>query len=335
MEVGGTCELFELDDNADIGAVRRRFAALAAAAGLDEVRTGEAALIASELASNVLKHAQRGGAVLGAVFEHGRRGVVIAAWDRGPGMNLDACLRDGMSMAGTRGAGLGAVARLATRFDAYTPYGRGSVVVATVFPRRAAPPARFAVGAACLPFPGLPVCGDAWTAHVDGERATAVVCDGLGHGAGAADAAAAVIAAVRAAPGAPLGAILERAHRAAHATRGAAATIARLDLADRELVVAGVGNVAAWVAGDTLKQLVTQHGTLGQVVPSQLREERYRFAPGALLVLCSDGIKSRWSFDDHPGLAACDPTTIATVMWRDLSRGRDDASVVVVREAVP
>jgi len=339
MEVAGTCEAFDLDDGADIGAVRRRLTVLAGAAGLDEVRTADAALIATELASNVLKHARRGGAVLGIVDEVGCRGVVIAAWDRGPGMSFDACLRDGMSTAGTRGAGLGAVARLASRLDAYTPHGHGSVVVATVFPRGPAPRAQFAIGAACVPFTGLPVCGDAWAADADadadGARATLVVCDGLGHGEGAAAAAAAVIAAFRLGPGDPLAAILERAHRAARATRGAAATVARIDLARRELVVAGVGNVAAWIAGDTQKQLVTQHGTLGQAIPTKIHEESYVFAPGAQLVVCSDGLKSRWSFDDHPGLAARQPATIATVLWRDHARGRDDASVVVVREAVP
>jgi len=335
MEVAATCEAFDLDDRGDVGAVRRRLAALAGIAGLDEVRTGDAALIATELASNVLKHARRGGAMLGILDEAGRRGVVIAAWDRGPGMNLDACLRDGMSTAGTRGAGLGAVARLASELDAYTPPGRGSVVVATVFPTGPAPRARFAIGAACVPFPGLPVCGDAWAGDVYGERATVVVCDGLGHGEGAATASAAVIAAFRAAPGDPLAAILERADRAARATRGAAATVARIDLLRRELVVAGVGNVAAWIAGDTQKQLVTQHGTVGQTTPTKIHEERYPFAPGALLVMCSDGLRSRWNFDDHPGLRARQPTTIATVLWRDLARGRDDASVVVAREAVP
>jgi anti-sigma regulatory factor (Ser/Thr protein kinase) len=334
MEVTGASEAFDLDDGVDVGAVRRRLVALAAAAGLDEARTGDAALIATELASNVLKHAQRGGAVLGVLHEHDRRGVAIAARDRGPGMNLDACLRDGISTAGTRGAGLGAVARVASWFDAYTPHGRGSVVVAAVFPHGPALPARFALGAACVPFPGLPVCGDAWAGHVDGERATLIACDGLGHGDGAAAASAAVIAAFRAAPGDPCSAILARADRGARGTRGAAATVARIDLACREVVVAGIGNVAAWVAGDTLKQLVTQHGTLGHAIPAQIREERYPFAPGAQLVMCSDGIKSRWSFGDHPGLTARHPMTIATVMWRDLARGRDDALVVVAREAV-
>lgn len=334
MEIVNACEPYDLDDSSAVGVVRRRAAGLAAAAGLDESRAGDAALIATELATNVLKHASRGGALLGPASDGERRGIVIATWDRGPGMNLDACLRDGMSTAGTRGAGLGAVARIATRFDGYSRPGAGSALIATVFEAGPAPPTgRFAVGGILVPYPGLQVCGDAWDAHDDGDRVTVIACDGLGHGDGAAAAAAAVIAAFRAGPTAPLREILLRGDRAARATRGAATTIARIDLARRELVLAGVGNVAAWLVGDTVKQLVTQHGTLGQAVPSNLREERYGFPPNAQLVLCSDGIRSRWSLDDHPGLAGRDPALIAAVLWRDLARGRDDASIVIVREA--
>ncbi|HEX3475946.1 MAG TPA: ATP-binding protein, partial [Kofleriaceae bacterium] len=192
MEVIALTEPFDLDATADVGAVRRRLVGLAGEAGLDETRAGDAALIATELASNVLKHARHGGALVGQARAGDRRGVAIAAWDRGPGMNLEACLRDGMSTAGTRGAGLGAARRLATRFDAFTPPGGGSVVTATVLPPGPPPGARFAIGGVCVPYPGLTVCGDAWDAHVDGDRATLIACDGLGHGDGAAAAAAAV-----------------------------------------------------------------------------------------------------------------------------------------------
>ncbi len=338
MEVTAPSEPFELDASADVGVVRRRLGALASEVGLDEAKAGDAALIATELASNVLKHALHGGALIGRACDGERQGVAIAAWDRGPGMDLDDCLRDGMSTAGTRGAGLGAVLRIATRFDAYTPAGRGSVVTATVLSGRlptGAPDAPFAIGGVCVPYPGLTVCGDAWDSHGDGDRVTVIACDGLGHGDGAAAAAAAVISAFRAAPDAPLAAIFARADRAARATRGAAATVARIDRTRGELVVAGVGNVAAWLVSDGVRHLVTQHGTLGQATPREIREERYRLEPGALVVLASDGLRSRWSLDDHPGLARRDPLTIATVLWRDLARGRDDASVVVVREARP
>lgn len=336
MEVISTQEAFEIEASADVGAVRRRSAALAVEAGLDETRAGDAALIATELASNVLKHARSGGALLGhaRVGGHGaeRRGVAIVAWDRGPGMQLEACLRDGMSTAGTRGAGLGAVARIASRFDAYTRPGHGTVISAAVFAAPRAAASRFALGGVCVPYPGALVSGDAWDAHLDRDHATVMVCDGLGHGEGAAAAAAAALAAFRAAPTAALPEILARAHAAARSTRGTAATLVRLDLARRELAVAGIGNVAAWLVGDTTRQLVTQHGTLGQAAPSAFREERHMVAPGALVVLCSDGLRSRLQLDDHPGVTARDPATIAATLWRDMTRGRDDASAVVLRE---
>jgi anti-sigma regulatory factor (Ser/Thr protein kinase) len=332
MEVNDT-EALEIDHESHVGAVRRRFATLAATSGLDEKRTGDAALIATELATNVIKHAGHGGALLGCVESAGARGVSIAAWDRGPGMNVDACLRDGMSTAGTAGTGLGAVSRLASLWDAFSRRGTGTVITACVFPRGAPARTVFDAGGVCVPYPGMAVCGDRWSAHESGRSATVIVCDGLGHGDGAAAASRAVVAAFAVRPDDPLAAILERADRAARSTRGAAATVVRVDLAVAQATVAGIGNVGAWIVGDeSSRQLVTQHGTLGQAMP-RIREERYAFPAGAQLVLCSDGLKSRPAFDEHPGLLAHDPATIAAVLWRDHARGRDDATAVVVREA--
>jgi anti-sigma regulatory factor (Ser/Thr protein kinase)/serine/threonine protein phosphatase PrpC len=331
MEVNEN-EALELDHESHVGAVRRRFATLAATSGLDETRTGDAALIATELATNVIKHAGHGGALLGCIEAGGVRGVSITAWDRGPGMDVHACLRDGMSTAGTAGAGLGAVSRLASRWDAYSRRGAGAVITACVFPRGASARTVFDAGGVCVPHPTMTVRGDRWRAHESGQRATVIVCDGLGHGDGAAAAARAVVAAFAQRPDDALGTILEHADRAARATRGAAATIVRIDLAARQATVAGVGNVAAWVAGgESSRQLVTQHGTLGQAMP-RIREERYDFPAGAHLVMCSDGLKNRLALDDHPGLLAHDPVTIAAMLWRDHARGRDDATAVVVRE---
>ena len=55
------------------------------------------------------------------------------------------------------------------------------------------------------------------------------------------------------------------------------------------------------------------------------------FRAGALTVLHSDGLKSRWSLDGYPGLLQRDPTVIAGVLLRDFERGRDDATAVVAR----
>ncbi len=331
MEVATTQVVFDLDHDADVGAVRRRLAVLANEVGLDESRTSDAALIATELCTNVLKHARHGGALIAAATENGVRGVAIAVWDRGPGMDLEVSLRDGVSTAGTAGVGLGAISRLASAWDAYSYPGAGTVITATVFARAEPVRVRATIGGVCVPYPGLPIAGDGWDAHVDGSTATLIVSDGLGHGDGAAKATAVVLNAFQQGPRDALSDILDRAHGAARGTRGAAATIVRLDLERRLATIAGVGNVMAWICGEQQRQLVTQHGTLGQTAP-RIREETYPFPEGALLVVHTDGLKTRWELAAFPGLRRRQPSTIAAALWRDLARGRDDATVAVVTE---
>jgi serine/threonine protein phosphatase PrpC len=246
-------------------------------------------------------------------------------------MNLEACMRDGMSTAGTAGAGLGAVSRLATRWDPYTRHGIGTVISAIVLPKTAPEPTLELAGVA-IPYPGLHVCGDAWTSHEHGALVTVIVSDGLGHGDGAREASQSVLAAFRARPDDPLPVILDYAHGAAKSTRGAATTIVRVDRAARTATIAGVGNVAAWIVADKSRQLVTQHGTLGQATP-RIREETYPFPANATLVMASDGLKSRIPFDELGELLTHSALTVATGLWRDHTRGRDDATVVVLREA--
>jgi len=332
VEVTRTALAIDVEHEADIGAVRRAATVLAAEARLTEQRIGDTALIATELATNIVRHGQHGGVLLALTSHETATGVTLLAWDRGPGMNVAACLPDGVSSRGTRGAGLGAIARIASRWDAYSRPGGGAVVTASVFANDN-PKARFETGAVCVPCPGEEVSGDAWDAKRVGDSALVVACDGLGHGVGAREASIAVIAAFRASSSTSPAVIIEAAHAAARPTRGAAGTVARIDPAARTVTIAGAGNVGAWlVDGANVKQLVTQHGTLGQVV-SRVREETYPFPANAQLVLCSDGLKSRWNLDAHEGLGSHHPATVATVLWRDFARGRDDATAVVVREA--
>ena len=70
------------------------------------------------------------------------------------------------------------------------------------------------------------------------------------------------------------------------------------------------------------------------MIPSMLIQEfSYPWPEGAIVVLHSDGITSRWDLNAYPGLARCHPMLTAGVLYRDGLRGRDDAAVLVVREA--
>ena len=57
----------------------------------------------------------------------------------------------------------------------------------------------------------------------------------------------------------------------------------------------------------------------------------YAWPEDGLLVLHSDGLSTSTGLESYPGLAARDPVLIAGVLYRDFSRGRDDATVVVAK----
>nr|WP_244207024.1 ATP-binding SpoIIE family protein phosphatase [Streptomyces swartbergensis] len=109
-------------------------------AGLDERRTAAAALVATELATNLLKHAEGGQVLIDVVAppapREGRaesRVVQIATIDHGPGIaDVPAALRDGFSTTSSLGAGLGTCQRLADDFALHSTPGRGTVAVARV-----------------------------------------------------------------------------------------------------------------------------------------------------------------------------------------------------------
>ena len=52
-----------------------------------------------------------------------------------------------------------------------------------------------------------------------------------------------------------------------------------------------------------------------------------------LVILASDGLSTSWTLDDYPGLSQRHPSLIAGVLYRDFSRGRDDVTVLVGRQA--
>ncbi|MEU8139380.1 ATP-binding SpoIIE family protein phosphatase [Streptodolium elevatio] len=161
----------------NLGSVRGAAAALGRRIGLDEQRCGEIALAASELVSNLVKHAVDGAIVLRVLRAGDEAGVELVAVDRGPGMaDTEAAVQDGCSSVGTLGIGLGAIARLADLFDIHSVPGFGTVVAARFWSARGAgrPDAgtsrqgpEAAAAGITRAISGEEVCGDAWATRVD------------------------------------------------------------------------------------------------------------------------------------------------------------------------
>ncbi len=157
------------------------------------------------------------------------------------------------------------------------------------------------------------------------------VADGLGHGP---HAFAAALAAVSVTPRPEGGCLrlLEDIHLAVRRTRGAAVAVAQVRAGRSTVNFAGMGNVSgAIVQGSDRRHTVSSNGTLGHGGGS-FREFSYPWAAGALLVLHTDGITSHWSADTAVALSRHHPSVIAAALYRDFWRGRDDATVIIVKE---
>ncbi|WP_373991666.1 ATP-binding SpoIIE family protein phosphatase [Duganella sp. BuS-21] len=323
-------EWISISHASDVGAARRSGQLLAAQLGMNETRSGQLAIIISEAATNILKHAGEGRLLLASVKYAGERCIEVLAIDDGPGIaNLQLAMTDGVSSAGTAGTGLGAMRRLADQFDLYAPAGKGTVVFARLW--RNAPtgtPAK-RYGGVCLPLAGETESGDAWAVAHPGKHITLMMADGLGHGPEAAKAAAAALRTLSAVPQQAPQTLTASCHEALRPTRGAALAIATLDPVAQQLSFAGVGNISASIYADGVRrQLMSYNGIVGHNMRT-VRELQFPCPAGALVLLASDGITTQWDFNQYPGLAARAPAIIAAVLLRDHSRGRDDASVLV------
>lgn len=351
-------QLFSITHASDISAARRYARRLSDALQFDEIQAGQLAIIVTEAATNVLKHAGDGMLFLTPARRHRMHAVELLVLDSGPGIaNLAQSLRDGISTTGTAGTGLGAIKRLSQEFDAYSVSGKGAAFYACVHQRNphavqtaqdktdapAMPGPSLVHGAICLPIAGEDECGDAWTIEGDGKNIVMLVADGLGHGPEAAQASRAAVRAVahataRALPssGLPLPSpamLIDDMHQALRATRGAAVAVATFAAGAAEIEFAGIGNISATVFdGVARKQLVSHNGIVGHNM-RKVQQFSLPWPPQGLFIMCSDGITTQWDLDLYPGLQFCHPALIAGIIYRDFARGRDDATVLVVRHA--
>ncbi|HSD11831.1 MAG TPA: ATP-binding SpoIIE family protein phosphatase [Candidatus Binatia bacterium] len=317
-----------------IAEARRLASDLAREIGFDTGDVGRVAIVVTEAATNLVKHAGGGEILLQSATHEGGRGLEVVALDRGPGIaNVDEALRDGFSTGGSAGTGLGAISRQSSVFDIHSAPGVGTGVLARLWLGPDGKDVGEAIGGISVSKPGEDVCGDAWAVVREADRVRVFLADGLGHGPLAAQSASRAREVFLARPRLDPADVIGLMHDALRPTRGAAVAVADVDRGREVVRFAGVGNVAASIlSGAGSRSMVSTHGTLGHDL-RKVRQFEYPWPSGALLVMYSDGLASRWSLERYRGLESRDPTLIAAVLYRDFQRGRDDATVVVVRDA--
>lgn len=325
----------EVVSASDVAHTRR--AAQAVAVGLrfpadDQARV---ALVATEMATNLVKYGVDGRVYISVVPGPGGPGLELLAVDRGPGMaDVGAALVDGYSTTGSLGGGLGAILRQSDGFDLHTTPGRGTVVLARLWIRSDGaddPAMEFEIGGVNIPAPGQEVSGDAWAAEQRGRRLAVLTVDGLGHGPDAHKAARGAVRLFHQLHRDPVETIVAGIHAALRPTRGAAVAVVEIDAAAATARLCGLGNVRGLLIGASgRREMLSDLGIAGHRA-SHIRASEYACPPGTLVVLHSDGITTRWSLADYPGLASRHPALVSAVIARDHRRGPDDACVVAAR----
>ena len=326
--------MVQVRERSQIAEARWRALDAAARANLDDVDGARLGLIATEAASNLVKHAGGGEILVGPVPAERGIGVDLIAIDRGRGIaNVEQALVDGFSTAGSAGTGLGGIRRQADRFDLFSVPNEGTVLVATVRPRFGTrePAGIMQVEGFVVPKPGETVAGDGWQARTVASRLCIFVCDGLGHGPPAAAATEAALSVFATLSGDDTGGWLAEISEALRPTRGAAVALAVIDPVASRVRFAGVGNIAGWLrwpAGSTrtlsVEGIVGRDGWRGKVMD-------YPFDGELLAIFSTDGLTSRWDPTRYRGLLTRDPLTISAVLYRDFRRARDDCTVVTAR----
>lgn len=326
-------QLFSIGDPSEVAPARRGVGVLAGDLGFDAEDAGRAALVATEIGTNLVKHGGGGELIAQKLTSGGRLGLELLGLDQGAGIDdLARCLRDGYSTSGSPGTGLGAMERMSQRFEIYSRPGQGTAVLAQLWPDARAPaPERMQIGGLVVPKPGETLSGDAWCYQERVEGIVVVGIDGLGHGLGAHQAATAACRVLEAEKHRPALRLMQLLHEALRPTRGAAVTLVEVDWDAGRATSVAVGNVtAAFVNGTQIKRIAADNGIVGHIM-SRLRELQHPCPPDSVLVLHSDGLTANWQPDRYPGLMQHHPALIAGVLYRDYKRGRDDSLVVVIR----
>jgi anti-sigma regulatory factor (Ser/Thr protein kinase) len=339
-ELTGLLSFLPIDDPSRVAEARRLAIAIAREEGLDDPLVGDAGLAATELATNLWKHAKGGELQVARLAGAAAPGVDVLAIDRGPGIvSIEDCLRDGYSSSGTSGTGLGAISRCAQMFDAYSQPGKGTVMLARISASEAvnkgdAANKGMVVGFAGRPVSGEEVSGDSWAMREAGAISLFIVADGLGHGVHASEASAEAIAAFRNSTDTDPAQVLGRVHRALRGTRGAAVAVARVDRNEHLVRYAGIGNISGIVVSPAKTQFMISHnGTAGHEA-MRFQEFVYAFPETSTLIMHSDGLTTSWNLESYPGLKFRHPSVIAGTLYRDATRSRDDVCVIVARHCM-
>ncbi len=302
----------------------------------NEQRTGEIDIIVSEMISNMIKYAERGELLHRLSTENGEPVFEVICLDNGTGIkDIVHSTKDGISSRSTLGHGIGSIQRLSNFAQIYSLPDWGTIVYSrcyTSVETNRAPQGNTLARCINIAKPGEIVCGDSAAIRQVGDKTLVLLGDGLGHGEFAKEAVDKAIETFNSTNQAQPADIIREMHAAVKKTRGLVATVAMLDHNTRQWHITGIGNISARLQrGLEYKNYSSYNGIIGMNIPGRIENNLYQMEKFQQLILCSDGLKTRWDLVQYPSILKYDPMLLAAALYKDHARKTDDMTILIVK----
>jgi serine/threonine-protein kinase RsbT len=122
-------KIIPISSAADIRTAREQGRSLATKLGFSGSDPIIITTVISEIARNIVEHAEKGEIILQLVKENSKHGIAIIAQDEGPGIpDLTRAMQDGFSTRGGLGVGLPGTKRLMDEFKIISEVGKGTTI---------------------------------------------------------------------------------------------------------------------------------------------------------------------------------------------------------------
>jgi anti-sigma regulatory factor (Ser/Thr protein kinase) len=332
--LGTDTQAIPVYDEASVSNARQRVRETGEQLKISKEVVESVALIASEITHNQLSHARHGYFAVKPIECATVKGLEVIAADIGPGIKKPTlAIQDHVSTAGTFGAGLGAVLRLADEVVFDNRIDEGFCIIARKFEKPDVPRC-CETGIMGRPFPGEVISGDDAVFFETQSTFVAAAADGMGHGPDARTASNRAIEGLRTKLDWKLEDIVSALNQELTGTHGCAMSIVRYDKATRTAECVSLGDVHTHLYYLKDAHFFTPTPLVlaaGQFQKQRVRVERVAVQPASVLVMFTDGLRSRTTLKGQLDVLRQPPISIAQHLLENDSRPDDDALVLIAR----
>ncbi|MZP30298.1 hypothetical protein GTO91_11310 [Heliobacterium undosum] len=321
---------YKVNRDDEVGHVRRQALSFCGQIAFSPQEQAELAIIITELATNLARHATAGRLSVEAL--PGGKGVTIEALDEGPGIgDVTAALVDGASSKGSLGGGLGAIRRLADEFSIRSGPG-GTEVKATKWAGEGRGN-ELEFGVYSRPHREHSCCDDGFWIQQDRLTTWLALFDNAHYPVerGAVWRRNSLEGALRSLQGLPLTDMVAMAHRQTFGGGGASLLLGRYDHRRHLLEYVAVGEISGallWPGG--WREVECQTGRVGHSLPPLILR-RLPMTTGMVLAAATKGVALHWESIATADLKGGNLGDMCRQWVRTWGKQDDDATVLLAR----